>query len=52
MTPDQIRQEATALVDHQLNLEDGQMMMPLKTHEIGGLIDAIVALVQKNRSSQ
>lgn len=45
MSPDEIAAKVRALLDDHLNLEHGEMMLPLKTHEIELLGWAICDLV-------
>lgn len=45
MIPDEIAAKVRALLDDHLNLERGEMMMPLKVYEIEGLGRSIRNLV-------
>lgn len=47
MIPDEIAAKVRALLDDHLNLERGEMMMPLKVHEIEALGRAICDVVEK-----
>lgn len=45
VTPDNLEARIHELLEDALHLEDGEMMMPLKEHEIGELADSIYALL-------
>ncbi|MGK5682432.1 hypothetical protein [Actinoplanes sp. URMC 104] len=45
MTREELTDRIHALLDLYLNLEGGEMMLPLKQHKIAGLADVIEHLV-------
>jgi hypothetical protein len=47
VSPDEIAAKVRAMLDDHLNLERGEMMMPLKAHEIELFGWAICDLVEK-----